>query len=62
MVSTEPDAHGFVENDWIERTVAIGDEVEMTFRKRHHIQLVNRIRHWLSDAVTSNGGARLALA
>jgi uncharacterized protein len=29
VVSTEPDAHGFVENDWIERTVAIGDEVRL---------------------------------
>jgi uncharacterized protein YcbX len=29
VVSTGPDAHGFVENDWIERTVAIGDEVRL---------------------------------
>ncbi len=29
VVSTKPDAHGFVENDWIERTVAIGDEVRL---------------------------------
>src|SRR5207248_3228085 len=29
VVSTEPDARGFVENDWIERTVAIGDEVRL---------------------------------
>jgi uncharacterized protein len=29
VVSTGPDAQGFVENDWIDRTVAIGDEVRM---------------------------------
>ncbi|HEY3947052.1 MAG TPA: MOSC N-terminal beta barrel domain-containing protein [Solirubrobacteraceae bacterium] len=29
VVSTAPDAHGFVENDWIDRTVAIGDEVRL---------------------------------
>ena len=29
VVSTGPDARGFVENDWIERTVAIGDEVRL---------------------------------
>ncbi len=29
VVSTKPDAHGFVENDWIERTVAIGEEVRL---------------------------------
>jgi uncharacterized protein YcbX len=28
-VSTKPDAHGFVENDWIEHTIAIGDEVRL---------------------------------
>jgi hypothetical protein len=33
----------------------------MTFRKRHHIQLVNRIRHWLTDAFAGSG-PRLALA
>jgi uncharacterized protein YcbX len=27
VVSTGPDRHGFVENEWIGRTVAIGDEV-----------------------------------
>jgi uncharacterized protein len=29
VVATEPDAHGFAENDWIEHTVAIGDEVRL---------------------------------
>jgi hypothetical protein len=29
VVSTEPEAHGFVENDWIERTIAIGGEVRL---------------------------------
>jgi hypothetical protein len=29
VVSTGADAHGFVENDWIDRTVAIGDEVRL---------------------------------
>lgn len=29
VVSTEPEVHGFVENDWIEHTVAIGDEVRL---------------------------------
>jgi uncharacterized protein YcbX len=29
VVSTGPDTHGFVENDWIGRTVAIGDEVRL---------------------------------
>src|SRR5205085_4945236 len=29
VVSTGPDAHGFVENDWIEHTVAIGDDVQL---------------------------------
>jgi uncharacterized protein YcbX len=29
VVSTEPDARGFVENDWIDRTIAIGDEVRL---------------------------------
>lgn len=29
VVLTGPDAHGFVENDWIDRTVAIGDEVRL---------------------------------
>jgi hypothetical protein len=29
VVSTGPDAHGFVENDWIDRTVEIGDEVRL---------------------------------
>jgi len=29
VVSTAPAAHGFVENDWIDRTVAIGDEVRL---------------------------------
>ena len=29
VVSTGPDAHGFVENGWIDRTVAIGDEVRL---------------------------------
>jgi uncharacterized protein YcbX len=29
VVSTGPDQHGFVENDWIGRTIAIGDEVRL---------------------------------
>jgi uncharacterized protein YcbX len=29
VVSTGPDAQGFVENDWIDRTVMIGDEVRL---------------------------------
>jgi uncharacterized protein len=29
VVATGPDVHGFVENDWIDRTVAIGDEVRL---------------------------------
>ncbi len=29
VVSTRPDAQGFVENDWIDHTVAIGDEVRL---------------------------------
>jgi uncharacterized protein YcbX len=29
VVSTGPDAHGFVENDWIEHTIAIGDDVRL---------------------------------
>jgi uncharacterized protein YcbX len=29
VVATEPDAHGFVEDDWIDRTAAIGDEVRL---------------------------------
>ena len=29
VVATEPDAQGFVENDWIGQTVAIGDEVRL---------------------------------
>jgi uncharacterized protein YcbX len=29
VVSTGPDAEGFVENDWIDRTIAIGDEVRL---------------------------------
>jgi uncharacterized protein YcbX len=29
VVATGPDAHGFAENDWIGRTVAIGDEVRL---------------------------------
>jgi uncharacterized protein YcbX len=29
VVSTAPDALGFVENDWIERTIAIGDEIRL---------------------------------
>jgi uncharacterized protein YcbX len=29
VVATGPDAHGFVENDWIDHTVAIGDEVRL---------------------------------
>ena len=29
VVATDPDEHGFVENDWIERTVAIGDNVRL---------------------------------
>jgi MOSC domain-containing protein len=29
VVSTGPDAQGFVENDWADRTIAIGDEVRL---------------------------------
>jgi uncharacterized protein YcbX len=29
VVSTGPDQQGFVENDWIDRTIAIGDEVRL---------------------------------
>jgi uncharacterized protein YcbX len=29
VVATGPDANGFVENDWIDRTAAIGDEVRL---------------------------------
>ena len=29
VVATAPDQHGFVENDWIGRTLAIGDEVRL---------------------------------
>src|SRR5438445_7741255 len=29
VVATGPDQHGFVENDWIDHTVAIGDEVRL---------------------------------
>jgi uncharacterized protein YcbX len=29
VVATEPDAQGFVENDWIGQTIAIGDEVRL---------------------------------
>ena len=29
VVSTDPDAQGFVENDWIDRSIAIGDEVRL---------------------------------
>jgi len=29
VVDTAPDQHGFVENDWIGRTLAIGDEVRL---------------------------------
>jgi len=29
VVATEPGAHGFVENDWIDRTAAVGDEVRL---------------------------------
>jgi len=29
VVSTGPEAHGFVENDWIDRTIAIGDAVRL---------------------------------
>ena len=29
VVATEPDAEGFVENDWIGQTVALGDEVRL---------------------------------
>jgi uncharacterized protein len=29
VVSTEPDEHGFVEDGWIERTIAVGDEVRL---------------------------------
>jgi uncharacterized protein len=28
-VAIGPDAHGFVENDWIDRTAVIGDEVRL---------------------------------
>jgi uncharacterized protein YcbX len=29
VVSTEPDEQGFVENDWVDHTIAIGDEVRL---------------------------------
>jgi uncharacterized protein len=29
VVATEPDAQGFVENDWVDRTIAVGDEVRL---------------------------------
>jgi uncharacterized protein YcbX len=29
VVSTEPDAHGFAENDWIGHTVTVGGEVRL---------------------------------
>src|ERR687898_1827114 len=29
VVATGPEAHGFVENDWIDHTVAIGDDVRL---------------------------------
>jgi uncharacterized protein len=29
VVSTQPDQHGFVESDWVGRTVALGDEVRL---------------------------------
>ncbi len=29
VIATGPELHGFVENDWIERTLAIGDEVRL---------------------------------
>jgi uncharacterized protein len=29
VVSTPPDQHGFVESDWVGRTVAVGDEVRL---------------------------------
>jgi hypothetical protein len=29
VVETEPDAQGFVENDWVGQTIAIGDEVRL---------------------------------
>ena len=29
VVATAPDQHGFVENDWVGRTLAIGDEVRL---------------------------------
>jgi hypothetical protein len=29
VVATEPEEQGFVENDWIDRTVAIGDDVRL---------------------------------
>jgi uncharacterized protein len=29
VVATAPDEHGFVENDWIDQTLAIGDEVRL---------------------------------
>jgi hypothetical protein len=28
-MATEPDAQGFVENDWIGQTIALGDEVRL---------------------------------
>jgi hypothetical protein len=36
-------------------------EARMTFRRRHHIELVNRIKHWLTDAFATSG-PRVALA
>jgi uncharacterized protein YcbX len=29
VVATEPEEHGFVENDWLDRTVAVGDSVRL---------------------------------
>jgi hypothetical protein len=32
----------------------------MTFRRRHHVQLVNRLRHWLAALHGNNTGIAFA--
>jgi hypothetical protein len=37
-----------------------GEEGRMTFRRRHHVQLVNRLRHWLAGLHGNNAGIAFA--